>query len=253
MSEFQEKSNIRMRIVREIEVPRLKYFRGRINHNMPLLLGGTDEEGKVIDVRRTPMTSAQLLDERVNGANVHDRDLLRDNYTDVAFAEIVDPDGSGEIKYALYSQPLVRELFDSFNPKSKISRNGLVITQDQYHEIPKEDCFIVSPDVANDLRENGYRHPDIRKEVWIYSAEGNKGLVDGSLELVQQRISGDISNRMGISPSSYPGLRYWCVGGFGGGYGSVADDWNDLGYGDGCLVGVVAPKAQSAVTEQREK
>ncbi len=245
MTEFQERSNIRI-VRRGIEVPRLKYFRGKINHNMPLLLNGTDNEGNVVDVPRTPMTLAQLLNERVNGTNVHDRDLLRGDYPGVAFAEIVDPSESGEIKYALYSQSLVRGLFNSLNQESNIKNRGLVITPEQYAEIPNSDCMVVPKDIAADLRNNGLSHPDKRREIWVYGAEGDESLVDGNLDLVKQRIGGDISNRMGIFPSSYSGLRSWYVNGLDGNNRSDAYGRYGLGLDLDRFVGVVAPEAQSA-------
>ena len=211
MSEFQEKSQIK--IVREIEVPRLRYFKGRINYNMPLLLSGRDEEGKVIDAQRTPMTLKQLLDWRVNGTKINGRNLLRESYTDVAFHEIGNPDNSGEIKYALYSQPIARELFNSLDPQSNIQRGKLVITPDQYNAIPREDCLLIPPGIANALREDGYSRPDIRREIWRFGAEGDDELVDGNLELVKKIVGGDFSNRMGKYPSNYSEFRPWCVNG----------------------------------------
>ena len=157
----------------------------------------------------------------------------------------MDPSGSGEIKYALYSQPLVRGLFNSLNQESKIKNRGLVVTQEQYAGISSGDCMVVPKDIADDLRNNGYSHPDKRKEIWVFGAEGDEGLVDGNLDLVQQRISGDISNRMGIHPSNYPGLRSWFVLGLDGGR-SYACGRVGLGNDDGRLVGVVAPEAQNA-------
>ena len=240
MSEFQEKSGIT--IVKEIEVPRLRYFRGKINHNLPLLLSGTDENGDIIDVKRTPMTLKQLLSERVNSIYKHDRDLLRNNYTDVAFFEMGNPDNSGEIKYSLYSQPLAKRLFNSLSPESNIENGKLVITPDQYHAIPRKDSLIIPVNVANDLRENIYGHPDIRRKIWVYGAEGNESLVDGNLDFVHQIAGGDFSNRMGIYPSSYPGLGSWYVCRVDDYYGSVAGVRYHLDDDVIRLVGV-APKA----------
>ena len=251
MYEFQEKSGIIVEIVKKIEVPRLRYFRGKINHTLPLLLSGTDEDREVIDIPRTPMTLKQLLDERVNSTYRFDRDLLRKGYTDVAFFEIGNPDNSGEIKYALYSQPLAKELFNSLNPRSNIVNRKLFITPDQYHAIPEQDSLVIPADVANDLRKKGYSHPDIRRKIWVYGAEGDESLFDGSLGLVQQLIGGDFSNRMGIFPSSYSGFGSWFVGGSDGYGRSFAGDWDHLDCGGGRLVGV-APKAQ-AVTETLEQ
>ena len=241
MTDFQEKSNLK--IVKEIEVPRFRHFRGRIIDTIPLVLSGVDNKGEVVDVQRAPMTPAQLLDYRVNGANANDRDLLRNNYTDVAFAEIVDPNGSGEIKYVIYSQPLAQGLINSLNPNSDVRNGSLFVTPEQYNEIPVADSFVVPADVANALREDGYSNPNVRRGIWNYAVEGKEDLVDGNLELVQQRVGGDFSNRMGVFPSRQSGLRSWYVNGLddrSNAYGNV-----DLHNGNALVVGV-APEAQNA-------
>ena len=197
-----------------IEVPlRLRSFYGDINQ-MPLLLSGKNLEGEVIDVERRLITIKQLFYDRIHSKNEHDRTLLRNWGIDTGVAMINDPDSSGEIIIALYSNPIVRELIHSINSKSSINGGGLQVNTDQYQTI-KEGAFILKPDVANALRTNPYSEQKIREGILDYVAEGEAGLVKANLSLVQEIDGGDMSNRMGWHLSSDSGLRLVRVGSVG--------------------------------------
>lgn len=226
-----------------VDVPlRLRSFYGRNIDQMPLLLSGKDESGKVVDVPRDPITPKQLLYMRVHymrvhGANEHDRDLLRDNYVDTACAVITDSDGSGEVVVGLYNDAVVRELINSLNPEteSALQRGSLPVSADYYQAVRKNG-FVIASSVANSLRNNAYSEKKVREAFWDYVAEGDARLVMDNLALVQKRKGEDMKDRMGLGLwlSSNPGLRLLCVG-------SVDDD-SSYAYGDysGRLVGVAS-------------
>jgi len=220
------------------EVPlRLRSFYGRNVEQMQRLLEGKDENGKVVDIPRTPITVKQLLYERVSGKYEHDRTLLRDNYVNAADVIVVDPEGSGETIIGLYTDPAVKELVHSLCSINQLVAGSLPVSTDQYQEIKKQ-AFVFAPNVANELRRDPYSQQEFREEFWNYVAEGDTDLVRANLSLVQEVNGGSMKDRMGLYLSSNSGLRLVCVGSVGG--ISDADGYRGLGLSDGPLVGVAA-------------
>lgn len=195
-----------------IKIPlRLRSFYENID-KMSLLLSGKNIEGDVVDVKRELITIKQLFYERIHNTNKHDRTLLRGHGIDTGVVMINDPDNSGETIIGLYSNPVVKELIHSINPKSSINKGSLQVNMEQYQTI-KKDAFILKPDIANALRKDPYSNQEIREGLWDYVTKGDTELVKDNLSFVQETNGGNMSNRMGWHLSSDPGLRLVRVGG----------------------------------------
>ncbi len=215
---------------------RFRSFCGRNIDQMPLLLA----DGRV------PLTPRQLLEERVHGKNVHDRDLLRDNHVDTACAVVTD--NSGEVIIGLYSDPLVKELIHGLNPESRLQDSSLLVGADAYHEM-KKNALVIPAGVAHDLRSNGYSHQTMQDAFWEYIAEGDADLVRDHLNLVQERRCGRMENCMGLWVSSKQGLRLLCAWSVGDDNGDAFGSFHPGYYFGGRLVGVVAPGAHQKLEE----
>ena len=222
-----------------------KEFYGRIIDNMPLLLSGKDKEGNIIDVPRKPITPKRLMHVRVHGENENDRQSLRKNYVHTAYPIINDPNNTGESVIASYSEPIVKEIVDSLNPKSKIRNYSLDINGDIYQAIRSCGTKLIIPaSVANNLRSDGYSEPKTRREAWEFVAEGDVRLVDDTLKMVVAEKGGSFNNRMGWFFSKYTGLRLLGVGSVGS--NSSADAYVSFLDGDnGRLVGECAGGANA--------
>ena len=195
-----------------IKIPlRLRSFYVNI-HEMSLLLSGKNIEGDVVDVKRELITIKQLFYERIHNTTEHDRTLLRGHGIDTGVVMINDSDCSGETIIGLYSNPVVKELIHSINPKSSINKGSLQVNTEQY-QIIKEDAFVLRSDIANALRKDPYSNKKIREGLLDYVTKGDTGLVKANLSLVQETNGGNMSNRMGWYLSSDPGLRLVRVGG----------------------------------------
>ena len=217
---------------------RLRPFYGTNTDLMPLLLSGKNKKGKVADVKRTPITVKQVLYDRIHSKHENERIHLRHSSIDTGDVIIVDPKGSGETIIGLYTNPSVKELVHSLNPKSPLEKGSLLVSTEQYQAIKKE-AFVLSPKVANALRDYYYNEQKAREGFWDYVAEGDTGLVRDNLAFVQKSYGGDMSDRMGLYLDSNPGLRLLCAR-------SVAAKFNARGYDlryyctNGHLVGVAA-------------
>ncbi len=215
---------------------KLRSFYGGIADQMPLLLAGN----------RLPMTPRQLLEERVRGTNVHDRDLLRNIYVDMACAIIAHP--SGEVLVGLYDDPLVKGLIDGLHPKSKLHDGSLPMSDGVYEQI-RENAFVISCEAANHLRDRAHHEQKVREAFWDYITEGDASLVRDYLHLVQECRGGHIKKRMGLwlSPQ-HLGLRLLCAW-------PVDDDggvntYSHLGYDNGRLIGVLETQRDSGLENE---
>jgi hypothetical protein len=209
--EFQEPS---------IEVPlKLKSFYGRVIDQMPLLLSGKNENGEIVDVERKVITPKQVLEWRVKGKNIIDRNLLGENEISTGSVVLVNPNGSGETIVGLYSNPLVKELVHSLNPKSKITRgsknyslNGsLRVNSDTYYTI-RNDAYIIQPTAANNLRKSKYGEKRVTRGILEYLAEGDQKLLKENLELMRESIHDWPAKDMIIGGLPYSGLKLLGLG-----------------------------------------
>ena len=217
--------------------PKYKSYFGRSIDNMPRLLA----EGRYL------ITPKQLMYARVHEKNKYDRDLLRDNYIYAACAVCVAPDRTGEVAIGLYSHPTVKQVIDSLSPESNVVGGSLVLTPDQYNAV-KDNAFVLSPVVANSLRNNAYSELKKREAFWEYVAEGDKKLVTDTRKLVKEKSgSGNLENRMGLFLTSTTGLRLLYLGPVGNSNGNALGDsyLDDLnGRCVGVAGGVYTPKAR---------
>ena len=219
-------------------IPKYKAYLGRIIDHMPQLLA----DGRCLT------TPKQLMYARVHEKNEHDRDLLRGNFVCVytACAVCVAPDETGEVAIGLYSNPTVRELIDSLFPESNVVDGSLVLTLDQYHAV-RDHAFVLSPVVANSLRNNAYSELKKRQAFWEYVAEGDKKLVTDTRKLIKEkREPGNLENRMGFFLTSTTGLRLLCLGSVGFDYGNAYDYIKLDGNYSRCVGVAIGDNARSA-------
>tara|TARA_Y100000034_G_scaffold37913_2_gene46569 strand:+ start:992 stop:1816 length:825 start_codon:yes stop_codon:yes gene_type:complete len=195
--QFQEETELKI----PCKIRRLRSFEGKSINNIVMLLNGTNEKGKIVDVKRNLVTPKFLLNERVYGKNYHDRILLQDKNIDTACGVVVDPEGSGEVVLGLYSDPIVKELINSLNPNSDLKNNSLVISRDYYQAI-KKNGFVFSPDIANNLRANAYSENKARQAAWEYVIEGESKLFKDYVKLVIEKLN-EIYRSAFILPNKY--------------------------------------------------
>ena len=223
---------------------RLRSFCGRMIDQMPQLLSGKDEEGKiVVDVPRKLMTPKQLVTERVNGQDTNDGKLLIANYVDTAYAVIPDPT-SDEVILAPYSNVIVKGLIDGLNPKSVLVNRFLPVSVEQYQAIKSDvTSYTLPASIANELRENPYSNENIRVSAWDKILEGDNKLRAKNLSLVQKIKGGSMKDRMALVLRRTKGLGLLVVGSVGFN-NSDAYGYDGLDVGNSRLVGV-APEAPS--------
>ena len=224
---------------------RLRSFCGRMIDQMPQLLSGKDEEGKiVVDVPRKLMTPKQLVTERVNGQDTNDGKLLIANYVDTAYAVIPDPT-SDEVILAPYSNVIVKGLIDGLNPKSVLVNRFLPVSVEQYQAIKSDvTSYTLPASIANELRENPYSNENIRVSAWDKILEGDNKLRAKNLSLVQKIKGGSMKDRMALVLRRTKGLGLLVVGSVGDYSCSYANGNINFDYGFSRLVGV-APGAPS--------
>lgn len=222
-----------------LQLERLRSFTGRNIEQMPLLLSGKNEAGKVVDVPRRLITPREFLYECLHGKDERDRDFLRNYRGGTLCAVIGNPRRTGEVIVGLHSDPLVEEQIYSLSLQSDVSRDGgLVISRSLYQAIKKQ-AFVLSPRTVKDLKKSVYNSHKEREAFWEYIAEGDSQLVRDTLELVQEETGGgDISNRMGLFLSQHPGLRLLYIGSAGDYVNTEAGDRSLMDNRFGCLLGV---------------
>ena len=132
-------------------------FEGRVVDLMPRLISGRNEKGEVVDVPRTPISYADIIDRRET-APEDVREAWQNEYVFTGDADLCDDKGANLI--ALDAQ-LLREL----NGKSQLYQRAAVLSQSCWNELAaKRDVLILSPEEVEEADGKGY----VKKEgVWV--------------------------------------------------------------------------------------
>ena len=216
-------------------------FYGRVIDTMPRLLTGR-EDGRQVDVPRTPASFAYIL-ERRETAPTDVQEQWENNYFFTGDAVIRGTKGD---VLSVWDAALLREL----TPQSTLREGALVLTQRQWDEIKtqKEGVLYLSVDEVAQAHQQGYvqkegkfvpSNPVVAK-VWDHLSRG-KDLTEYAQRVNEASHSDNIMNvYFDCSSMNSPSLRSWVANRID--YNSSADGDIDLNYGGGRLVGV-APEA----------
>jgi len=206
-------------------------FYGRNLDQMPLLISSG----------RTLMSFAQVMRRRLE-APEEVRGLWRQNYFDTGDASARNPNGKLKV---VYDAQQLRDI----NPESKLSVGALVLENGVYEQLQGEEFS--KKDLAKYTDEVLTLKQVKSNPIWKALAKGDQTLLsdyaDSMFSVGKERFGYD--EMMGIGIDNAQGvatMRPWFVGRLGGSSRSGADGWTLLGNDGGRLVGVEAPKVQSA-------
>ncbi len=210
----------------------LQPFEGANNQVMQRLLSGK-EDGIKVDFTRLPITTKQLAQARLGsleGTNEADQKYFRSVYVDTSTAVLPNP-RDDDVKFDReYS------LVYSLTPKIKLVGGNLRITRAQYDS---STGFHLNKSDANELRDNPYALPNIRRAFWEDQLEGDTQLTKDYIIYVEKKTGMKFENIMGLRLPQSKGLRLLNVDRVGDSK-SDANSRCDLDCTFGRLVGYVA-------------
>ncbi len=215
----------------------LQPFEGSNIGLMQRLLTGR-ENGIKVDFTRLPLTTKQLAEARlgrldlgVNGIiGTDDQTYLRSVYVNTSTAVLPNP-SVNDVKLDRNCS-----LIYGLTPETKIEAGNLLITQDQYDA---STGFRLTAEQVNELRNNSYALPNVRRDFWEEQLEGDVELTEDYILDVEKRTGYNFDeSAMGLWLSSNKGMRLLCVSNVGDGGRSGAYGRDVLA--SGRLVGYVA-------------
>ena len=123
---------------------------------------------------------------------------------------IGDPSGSGEVLVARYQD--VQDMVHAINAKEDLVDWSWPTAKDRYEAAKKGEVVVLSPGIAQELRDDGYSNKPIREKIYRLLTGDKQELIDGNLELVADAndVASDtvsLDNAMGFYPTKRKGLR----------------------------------------------
>ncbi|MGA2173028.1 MAG: hypothetical protein ABSG82_08505 [Sedimentisphaerales bacterium] len=168
-----------------------------------------DEMPSLLSGPREPMTPSQLLNGRLlmeNPPKEHplapgtiDGRILSQLYVDTSACFVVNPNLSGEVRIALFSDPVAKKLLKEFIGRSENDESLMYLTCTGYNHIKG---LLLTGEQVQSLRDDPFSMVDKREEIWDFIAEGDRKLIRRYKDLVFRETDGSITNRMGVCPPS---------------------------------------------------
>ncbi|PIN81517.1 hypothetical protein COV13_00885 [Candidatus Woesearchaeota archaeon CG10_big_fil_rev_8_21_14_0_10_32_9] len=220
-----------------------KEFYGANYKQMPLLISGKNEKGKVVDIPRIPLSYEGLMKRKLQVLNASQeiQDAWYTNYFDTG--DGVATDRAGNIKIE-YDSPTMRSL----NPESKLKSGALVLADDAFEKIQGHE--FTSKDIAKYKFNESLSESEVNEHpFWMVLAREDKALLKEYAHQIFKKAkeTHGYDKNMGVYLSSFrevPNMRLWLSNRLDN--DSNASGLNFLVNYIGRLVGV-APEAQSAL------
>ena len=237
MKDIQSTTKYELKKFQGKDVMNHKLFQGAIYKTIQRLITGKNEDGIKLDLPRLPMSTKQLVEGRLGKlrkltyATKADMSFLGFNFLDTCTAVLPNPNGN-DVKFE-HEHPLIYTL----NPKTKLNSSyTLDITQEQYDS---SKGFKLTAEQVNELKNNPYALPKVRRAFWEYQFEGDIQLTKDYITDVVRNLEMGFDYSMGLYLPLSKGLRLFSVCNVDSNHKSNAVSNGNLDYNSNCLVGVL--------------